>query len=99
MHHECYETRDNVVYFVSYYVIIIALIVLYAFAIICDNRSLAGEKSWPGFPPYVQMSSLLFSYFCSRFGTTLHLLSCYCVRAAARGLPRDVYGTYCVCAG
>ena len=26
--------------------------------------------SWPGFPPYVQRSSLLFSSFCSRFGVT-----------------------------
>jgi len=41
---------------------------LFAFAIICDDRKLAGEMSWPGFPPYVQMVSLLFSCFCSRSG-------------------------------
>jgi len=61
-------TRDNVVYLVSYYVTIIDLIALCAFAVVCDNRKLTGEMSWLGFPPHVQMSSLRFSCFCFRFG-------------------------------
>ena len=51
-----------------YYVTTIALIALCALAMICDNRKLAGEMLWPGFPPpHVQISSLS-SVVSVRFG-------------------------------
>ena len=60
-----YETRVNVVYFVSYYVITIALVALYAFAMICDNRKLAGGDvvAWFSTPrPDVQFTVHLFLF-------------------------------------
>ena len=60
-----YKTRVNVVYFVSYYVITIALVALYAFAMICDNRKLAGGDvvAWFSTPrPDVQFTVHLFLF-------------------------------------
>ena len=47
--------------------------------------------------PDVQFTIQLFLFTFWRDFARAQLLSCS--RAAARGLPRDVYGTYCVCAG